>query len=130
MDTLLAFITSLILTEYFVFVALVGKARIDYDIPAPLTSGHPVFERKLRAQQNTAEQLVQLIPALWIFGTLVDSFIAAALGGLFFIGRIIYFVSYSADPTKRNFGFTLGGVPVMILVFGSLIAATIKLLGV
>jgi hypothetical protein len=58
-------IASLIL--YLSVIINVGRARVKYKIPAPQTSGDPDFERVFRVQQNTLEQLVLFLPALWLF---------------------------------------------------------------
>ena len=45
-------VTLCALIEYFVFGWLVGKARGKYGVKAPATSGHEVFDRYFRVQQN------------------------------------------------------------------------------
>lgn len=44
---------------------------------APATSGHPEFDRRYRIQQNTLEQLLAFIPALWLFGWYAHALTAA-----------------------------------------------------
>lgn len=106
--------------EFFVFGMLVGKARHTYGIEAPATGGHPVFERWYRVHYNTLEQLVCLIPGMLVFATYVSAPIAAALGLVFIVGRIVYLRAYVADPAKRGAGFGLSALPVMILILGGL----------
>src|SRR5690349_1230384 len=77
--TFAALITALSLIVYFAFSINVGRARAVYKVPAPLTSGNPDFERRLRVQQNTLEQLIIFLPSLWIFTLLVDPKIGAGL---------------------------------------------------
>ncbi len=55
---LVAIVIAVALIEYSVFGMLVGKARGTYGIDAPAITGHPVFERYYRVQQNTLENLV------------------------------------------------------------------------
>ena len=57
-----AIVTVLVLIEYFVFGALVGRARGRAEIEAPATTGDPIFERYFRVHQNTMEQLVMFLP--------------------------------------------------------------------
>jgi uncharacterized membrane protein YecN with MAPEG domain len=115
-----AFVIALALLEFAVFGMLVGRARGKYQVPAPAVSGHPVFERWFRVQQNTMEQLVMFVPAMWLFGTWVSATWAAVLGLVFVVGRVVYLVGYVADPAKREIGFTLSALPVVILLLGAL----------
>jgi glutathione S-transferase len=110
-------LTLLALLQFFYFGFLVGKARATYSIKAPAVSGNDIFERYFRVQMNTLEQLVQLLPLLWIaceFKFIADYWIAL-LGALYLIGRFLYQRSYVADPAKRSAGFGLSALPVLIL---------------
>ena len=115
-----AFVIALALFEYAMFGMLVGWARGKYHVAAPAISGHPVFERYFRVHQNTLEQLVAFVPAMWLFGTYVNPTWAAWLGLVFVAGRIVYLIGYVADPSKRGIGFALKALPVMILLVGGL----------
>jgi len=115
-----AFVIALALLEFAVFGMLVGRARGRYRVPAPAISGHPVFERWFRVQQNTMEQLVAFVPAMWLFGTYVSATWAAVLGLVFVVGRVVYLVGYVADPAKREIGFAMSAIPVVILLLGAL----------
>jgi uncharacterized MAPEG superfamily protein len=120
---LVALVASLALIEYFVFGLLVGRARGKFNVPAPAITGHPTFERTLRAQQNTLEQLIIFLPAMLMFGTFWSAQVAAALGLVFVIGRALYFRGYVADARKRSSGFLIGGLAQLALLLGSLIGA-------
>lgn len=117
---LVAFVTVLALLEYVVFAMLVGRARGKYGVKAPAVTGHEIFERYFRVQQNTLELLVALVPAMWLFGTYVNPTWAAWLGLVFVVARIVYLVGYVVDPAKREIGFGLTALPVMILLIGGL----------
>jgi len=60
------------------------------------------------------------LPSMWLFGTYVDPTWAALLGLVFVVARIIYLVGYVADPAKREIGFGLTALPVVILLIGAL----------
>ena len=122
-------VIALALIEYFVFGLLVGRARGRFNVPAPAIAGHPTFERTLRAQQNTLEQLIIFVPSIWMFSSLVSAPIAAALGVVFVIGRALYFRGYVAEASKRGTGFLVGGVAQLVLLLGALIGGVIKALG-
>ena len=122
-------VIALALIEYFAFGLLVGRARGTYNVPAPAVAGHPTFERTLRAQQNTLEQLIIFVPSMWMFGTFVSASVAAALGLVFVVGRALYFRGYVAEASKRGTGFLIGGVAQLVLLLGALIGAALKALG-
>jgi uncharacterized MAPEG superfamily protein len=115
-----AFVIALALLEYAAFGMLVGWARGKYRVAAPAIGGHPVFERYFRAHQNTMEQLVAFVPAAWLFGTYVNPNWAGWLGLVFVVGRVVYLVGYVADPAKREIGFAMSSLPVVILLLGAL----------
>ena len=49
-------VIALALVEFLVFVTAVGRARTRYNVPAPATTGHEVFERYFRVQMNTLDR--------------------------------------------------------------------------
>lgn len=120
---LIAIVSLLALIEYLVITGLVGWARGKYGVKAPATSGHEVFERYFRVQQNTVEQLVIFLPALWLFGHYVSTGAGALLGLAFIVGRVIYLRAYVADPASRTVGFVIGYLANAILILGGLIGA-------
>ncbi len=119
----LAIVTALALLEYVGISMLVGRARGKYGIKAPATTGHEVFERTFRVHQNTLEQLVVFLPALWLFGMHVSAGWGALLGLGFIVGRALYVQGYVADPEKRGPGFLIGFVANCVLLVGGLIGA-------
>jgi glutathione S-transferase len=111
-----------------IFSFRVGSARGKYDVPAPATTGNEIFERHNRVHQNTLEQLIVFLPALWIFARFTNINGAAVLGIIFIIARAIYAKSYVSDPAKRSRGFLPGFIANAVLVLGSLYGATKALL--
>jgi uncharacterized MAPEG superfamily protein len=120
-----AIVTVLALLQYFFFGYQVGAARIRYDVAAPATTGHPLFERNFRIHQNTLEQLIAFLPGLWLFGWYVHALVAAALGLLFIAGRFVYRASYLADPASRTLGVATGGLAIIVLLLGGLVGAIV-----
>jgi glutathione S-transferase len=90
MYNLTALVTCLALLMYFLFGFRVGKARGTYGINAPAISGNPDFERVFRAHMNTLEWMPIFLPALWLFAIYVSDAVAAALGIVWIVGRILY----------------------------------------
>lgn len=123
-----AIVTGLVLLQVFWFSLQVGKARGVHDCPAPAMTGPPEFERAYRVHMNTTEQLVILIPSMWMFAHFVRADVAAGLGIVFFIGRLLYRSAYLADPSSRTVGFSVGFLAMMIMLVGSIIGAGMKLL--
>jgi len=103
-----ALVCLLLVVQYLTFTMLVGAARSKSGIKAPAVTGDEQFERAYRVQMNTLEQLVIALPALWLSGLYFDPLVAALLGLAFFLGRLLYRVSYVRDPAKRGLGFGLG----------------------
>ena len=131
---LVILIVVLALLEYIVLSYQVGMARVKYNIKAPAITGHPVFERRLRIQQNTIEQLIIFLPAIFSFSYVAESIgwpgyeTAAFLGVIFVIGRALYARSYVRDPATRALGFMMTMVPCVIMLVGTLIGVLISIM--
>jgi hypothetical protein len=113
-----ALITLLAITQYFWFSVRVMKARVRYGVTAPATTGHDVFERHFRVHMNTQEQLILLLPSLWMFAHFISPLWASILGAIYLIGREIYARSYVRDPKSREVGFVISIVPIATMMAG------------
>ena len=111
-----ALVTLLLLVQYLAFTMMVGAARVKGGVDAPACSGNPEFERAFRVQQNTMEQLMLVLPALWICAYYFRADVAAICGSLFFIGRIIYRIAYMNDPSKRGVGMIIGFAATIVML--------------
>jgi len=107
--------------QYLVFGMLVGAARGRYGVPAPASSGHPVFERYFRVQQNTLELLVPFVVGMALCGYYLSFTGAAALGVVYLAGRAWYAIAYVRDPARRGAGFGLSILPILALLGGGLL---------
>ncbi len=123
-----AIVTLLALMQFMLFSIQVGSMRVKHGVKAPAISGHPEFERMFRVQQNTMEQLVVFVPALWIYAYLVNPLWGAGIGIFFVIGRIVYRAAYLKDPASRSNGFTIGVLAIAVLLVWSFVAAVISLI--
>ena len=125
---ILVIVTSIILLQAFVFAIQVGSARVKYGVNAPAITGAPEFERAFRIHQNTLEQLIILIPSMWMFAQFWRPEMAAGIGLVFVVGRQIYRSAYLKDPGGRSMGFSIGALATVILLLGGLIGAVMGLL--
>ena len=116
-----AIVTILALLQFVFFSVQVGGMRGKHGVSAPAVSGHPEFERAFRVQQNTMEQLVVFLPALWLFGHFVNYLWAAGFGIVFIIGRFIYRAEYVKDPSSRGPGFMITFLPTAIMLIWTLV---------
>ncbi len=116
-------VAVLAILQFFLFGVLVGRARKQYAVKAPATTGHEMFDRAFRVQMNTLEQLVAFLPALLIAGMYWPNAIVASIGVVYLIGRFVYRQKYVADPSKRAIGFLLSVLPIFPLLLASLVGA-------
>jgi uncharacterized membrane protein YecN with MAPEG domain len=121
-------IAMLALIEYLYFGMQVGGARGRTGVQAPAVSGDPEFERVYRAHQNTLEQLIIFIPALFATAYYANEIYAVAAGVAFLIGRALYFRTYAKDAEKRGPGMLITAVANIALIAGGLIGALIAIL--
>ncbi len=121
-------VAMLALAQYMFFITKVGGARAKYEIKAPACEGNENFERIFRIQQNTLEQLIIFIPALFAFSYYVSPIWGPCIGLIYLIGRFVYCYSYLSDPAKRGPGMLLTFIPNAILAIGALIGAILNLL--
>lgn len=117
---LTALVTLLLLIQYLAFTLMCGAARAKSGVEAPQCDGNPIFERAFRVQQNTMEQLIIVLPALWLCALLFRADVAIICGSLFFVGRIIYRAGYMNDPKKRAPGMLIGLLATVVMLGCSL----------
>jgi glutathione S-transferase len=125
---LTALVTCLALLAYLLTSFQVGKARATYGIKAPAVTGNPDFERIYRVQMNTLEWMPVFLPALWLFAIYVSDAIAAALGVVWIIGRILYMTGYAEAANKRGRGFLIQTGAAAILWLGAIVSILWRLI--
>lgn len=116
---LTAWTTLASLLMYIWIFAKAGKARDIYNVPAPGTDGPIEFLSAMRVQANTVEQLVLFLPLLWLCGFFMRDAIAAILGSIWVIGRILYALGYYQAPNKRSLGFIISSLAALGLLIGT-----------
>ena len=105
----------------------VSRMRVRHNVRAPSVNGPPEFERAFRVHQNTQEQLVLFIPALWLFTLLVSALWGGLIGLVWVAARIFYVYSYLRDPDSRGPGFAVAFACSLVLLLGALAGAIVNL---
>lgn len=113
-------VIALAAIQFVVFGIQVGAARGRYGIKAPAITGHEVFERYFRVQQNTLECLVIFLPGMYLFSKYIGPEWAAGIGAVYLIGRQIYAHTYVNNPASRGMGYACSMLPIMLLLSGGL----------
>jgi glutathione S-transferase len=122
-----ALVTLLAIIFYFYTSFRVGKARQQFKIPAPASTGHPDFERVFRVQMNTLEWMPIFLPALWLFAAYVGDISAAVIGLVWIGGRMLYMTGYAEAADKRGRGFGIQALAAGVLWAGALAAIVMRL---
>jgi len=115
-----AIVTVLALLTYAWMGTRVSAARRKTGIRAPAVTGDPLLERTIRAHYNTLEWLPIFLPALWLFAIYWNSTAAAVLGVIWIVARIVYFLGYTAEASKRSTGFLMQTLTTAVLLLGVL----------
>lgn len=115
-----AIVSLLALLVYFWMGLQVGRARAKSGIAAPAMTGDPVLERTIRAHYNTLEWLPLFLVPLWLFAIYWSALVAAVVGLVWIVGRVVYQLGYVADAGKRSTGFMIQALAVAVLLFGAL----------
>lgn len=118
-------VAVLAVAQYMGFGMLVGWARGRYGVHAPAVSGHEMFERYYRVHMNTLEQLVPLLPAMYLSARYWSPMWSVAAGLIYIVGRFIYLQAYARDPKSRTLGFVLGFFPTVGLLAAALVGAVL-----
>src|ERR1700739_2924683 len=115
-----ALITCLAILLYFLTGIQVSRARVAFGIKVPAISGRSHFERVFRVQMNTLEWMPIFLPSLWLFALYINDALAAALGLVWIVGRVLYMTGYSRAAAKRGLGFGVQAAAAILLWLGAL----------
>ena len=124
-----ALVTALSVLVLALAVYLVGRARGKYGIHAPAITGNVDFERAFRAHQNTVEQVVMFLPALWLATLYGNEQWAGYLGYAWIVGRVIYLFGYIQEAGKRSWGFMISAIAMLVLLLMGMYGIIRALLG-
>ncbi len=117
-------VTVLVLAQYIYFGIQVGSFRAKTGVKAPAMAGDEMFERMNRVHQNTLEQIVVILPALWLYAHIVQKpYWGAVMAAVYLVGRFLYKMAYLKDPKSRSLGFMLSFLPSAVMLIWVLVIA-------
>jgi len=115
-----ALVTIAALLVYLAMGLKVASARGKSGIEPPAMTGDPILERAVRVHINTLEWLPLFLIGLWLFAIYWNEMVAAGLGLVWIIGRLLYSAGYLADPARRSTGFLIQALATLVLLLGAL----------
>jgi uncharacterized membrane protein YecN with MAPEG domain len=113
---LTALVTILALLLYLWTGIRVAFARRRCGIHAPQMTGDAILERHIRVQANTLEWLPLFLVPLWLLAVYGNDRLAAALGVIWILGRIVYALGYVAEPRRREIGFMIQALACIAMI--------------
>jgi glutathione S-transferase len=124
-----AVVTLLALALHFFLATRVAAARGRLGVPLPATTGNAEFERVFRVHMNTLEWLPIFLGSLWLCALYLSDVGAAALGIVWIVGRIAYFIGYRQAVEKRLPGFAIQAISCVLLFIGAAIGIGLRIAG-
>ena len=124
-----ALVTLLAIAFYFFLATQVARARVRFGVKHPATTGHPDFERIFRVHINTLEWLPTFLVPLWFCALYLSDAGAAALGLVWVVGRVVYFLGYRQAVEKRLPGFFIQVAACLVLFVGAVVGVVMRLSG-
>lgn len=115
-----AIVTLLTALVYLWMGIRVSRAHVKAGILPPQMTGDPQLERTDRAHVNTLEWMPIFLPSLWLFAAYWSDAVAAGVGLVWIVGRLVYFFGYLQSAKKRFPGFLIQLLAVAVLLLGAL----------
>ena len=115
----IGWITLVTLVFYLALAMHAARLRGRHGIAAPAISGHPDFDLATRIHANTLEVLVPFLVAVWMCAIFWAPLPAAMLGIVWLFGRVIYVFGYWSAPPRRQPGFILAMIALVLLLIGT-----------
>jgi glutathione S-transferase len=124
-----AVVTLLAVALYFFLAMRVAAARGKFGVRHPATTGSPDFERVFRVHMNTLEWMPTFLVPLWLCAIYLSDVGAAALGLVWVVGRVLYYVGYSRAVEKRLPGFFIQSSACLLLFIGAAVGVVMHWAG-
>lgn len=116
-----AIVTLLAVALYFFMATQVAAAHGRFGVKLPAMTGHPDFDRICRIHQNTLEWMPTFLAPLWLCAFYFSDIAAAALGAIWIVGRLVYFLGYRKAVEGRLPGFFVQSTACILLFIGAAI---------
>jgi glutathione S-transferase len=115
----IGWITLFTLVFYLALAMHAAIMRGRHRVSAPAMTGHPAFDVATRIHANTLEYLVPFLVVLWMAAVFWEPLYAAILGIVWLFGRIVYVFGYWSAPPRRQPGFIIAFVALVLLLIGT-----------
>jgi len=115
-----AIVTLLVALVYFWMALTVARTHQRTGILAPTMTGDPVLERTHRAHVNMLEWMPIAMPSMWLLAIYWSPAVAALLGLVWVVGRVVYFIGYVSEAKKRFPGFFIQSAAAFVMLFCAL----------
>jgi len=123
-------LVSLLAVAFYFFLATrVAVAHGRFGVSLPAMAGDPDFERICRVHMNTLEWMPNFLVPLWLCALYLSDMAAAAIGLVWVIGRLVYFIGYREAVEKRIPGFFIQAMACLLLFAGALFGIARQLAG-
>jgi glutathione S-transferase len=129
MPTWTPIVTLLAVALYFFLATQVAVARVKFGVLHPATVGEPSFERIFRIHMNTLEWLPTFLAPLWLCALYLNDLVAAALGLIWIVGRVVYFLGYRREVEGRLPGFFIQSSACILLFLGAAVGVVRHTIG-
>jgi glutathione S-transferase len=129
MPTWTPIVTLLAVALYFFLATQVAAARVKFGVLHPAIVGEPNFERIFRIHMNTLEWLPTFLAPLWLCALYLNDLVAAALGLIWIVGRVVYFIGYRRKVEGRLPGFFIQSSACMLLFLGAAVGVVRHTIG-
>jgi glutathione S-transferase len=119
---------TLLIALYYLWIAInVSIVRGKVKISAPTVTGDPLLERALRVQMNAVEAAPALLIGLWMAALWMSDLWAAAIGLVWLVARVVYLLSYMANPASRGPAFGAQFFAMLALIGMGLVGVVMAL---
>lgn len=124
-----AIVTLLAVAFYFFLATRVAWAHGKFGVQLPAMTGNPDFERICRVHANTLEWMPTFLVPLWLCALYLSDLVAAGLGLVWILGRILYFAGYSKAVERRLPGFFIQSTACLLLFIGAAAGIAMRISG-
>ena len=121
-------ITTVLVIGYTFWLSFqAGSKRGKADLSPPAMSGNADFEIANRIHCNSNEQLILLLPLVWLTAWQIGDVWSAVACVVWLIGRVLYRQAMLSDPSKRGTGMLITIAPTVVMAIALLVMTGLSL---